>query len=325
MLGQVYDLSLLFNELSLHGQFLSLPDFRDAVDRLMAMRAVARQYGREVECRRNVAYRQVAHELTLLQASHALGSEKRKALMQWLNRQGPFWEDLRHHSGDEWLECNGDIVTDSAVGESAYCLNHGIVRSLVSISPSSWLFSPLVVTWEQVGSTRSVAVTNYWEKAKLSKALAATPVPVQSWTDLEVTARSRCSSLRFLPDSFKSLLGFPFNKAAAGSLLLRLNILQEFKNCFDENGERTSKGHDLYRDHFMGDRAWFSDSSASEKTNFEKELTFPHPDRKGDFLVCTWHGKVEARRLPLRIHFSWPVKANESLFIAYVGQKITKR
>ena len=318
-------MSLLLNDLSLHGQFHNLTAFRDAVDRLMAMRAVARQFGRDVECRRNVANRQVAHELTLLQAVHALGIEKRKALMQWLNRQGPFWEDLRHHSGDEWLECNGKVVTDSAVGEAAYCLNHGIVRSLVSISPSSWLFSPLVVTWDQDGSTSSVAVTNYWEKAKLSKALAATPVPVQSWTDLEVAARSRCSSLRFLPDSFKSLLGFPFNKAAAGSLLLRLDVLQEFKNCFDENGERTSKGHDLYRDHFMGDRAWFSDSSASEKTNFEKELTFPHPDWKGDFLVCTWHGKVEARRLPLRIHFSWPVKANEPLYIAYVGQKITKR
>jgi|GEM_PF-3735307 len=28
--------------------------------------------------------------------------------MQWLTRHGPFWEDVCHHTPDDWLEWDGD-------------------------------------------------------------------------------------------------------------------------------------------------------------------------------------------------------------------------
>lgn len=243
--------------------------------------------------------------------------------MQWLTRLGPFWDEIQEHSSDDWYECNGDIVTDTAVGEAAYCILRGIHRRLVSMTPSSWTTSPLSVVWHDNRDTRRVDVLNYWDADELQVALAATAAPLASWTDLEVAARSLYRDLTFSQDSFEPLNGLPFAKGVAENLFQRLNILHDFKNCFDERGERTSRGHDTYQQHFTGDKAWFSDSTDWEKLAFRQELTFPHPVHTGEYLFCTWHGKVKTPQL--RIHFSWPIRANEPLYVVYIGPKITKR
>ena len=257
-------------------------------------------------------------------APRALDKDKLRAFMGWLDRHGPFWEDVRQHSGDDdLLECNGEMVTDTAVGEAAYCIIHGIARSLVSLKPSFWLISPLSVNWHDNGHVRSIEVLNYWDPDEVEAALGSAPVPLGSWGDLEAVARIRCPDLTFSPDSFDPLKGHPFGKGAAERLLLRLNILHDLMNCFNELGEWTPEGHSLYQKHFTGDKAWFSDSSNTEKVEFESALTFPHPTNAGERLLCTWHGKVKTPQL--RIHFSWPIRANEPLYIVYVGPKITKR
>ena len=258
------------------------------------------------------------------QAVQALSSDKCRALMQWLTRRGPFWEDVRQHSGEnDLLEYNGEFVTDTAIGEAAYCLIHGIGRGLVSLEPSSWLISPLSVNWHDNGHVRTVEVLNYWDQDRVEAALESAPVPLGAWKDLEAVARMRCPNLTFAKDSFDPLNGHPFGKGAAEHLLLRLNVLHVMKNCFNERGERTPEGHALYQQHFTGDKAWFSDSSDTEKVQFESDLTFVHPTKAGERLFCTWHGKVKTPQL--RIHFSWPIRASEPLYIVYVGPKITKR
>ncbi len=243
--------------------------------------------------------------------------------MQWLTRLGPFWDDVRQHGGNDWFEYNGVIVTDTAVGEAAYCLFHGIPRGLVSVNPSQWLTSPLSVAWCDNEDVRSIDVPNYWDAEELQVALAEAPVPLASWRDLAATARSRCPDLTFSPDSFEPLYGQPFAKGAAERLLQLLNVLHDLKNCFDERGERTPEGHEMFQQYFTGDKAWFSDSSDTEKSDFRQNLTFQHPTRPGKYLFCTWHGKVKTPQL--RIHFSWPIRANEPLYLVYVGPKITKR
>ena len=87
-------------------------------------------------------------------------------------------------------------------------------------------------------------------------------------------------------------------------------------------GERTAEGHEIYQRHFAGQRAWFSDSSDTEKRDFQNDLTFLLND--GTSLLCSWHGKVNYH-IPLRIHFSWPVTAVDPLYIVYVGPKLTLR
>lgn len=95
------------------------------------------------------------------------------------------------------------------------------------------------------------------------------------------------------------------------------------KDCFDDRGKRTPEGHTLYQKHFTGDKAWFSDSSDTEKARFKNELIFKHPANPNEVLFCPWHGKVKTPQL--RIHFSWPIREDQPLYIVYVGPKITKR
>lgn len=319
-------MELLFNELSVHGQFPDLTTFRTSVGRVMVIRSLMRRFGRELYCHRNLVNSRVTQDATISQAIRGLDQNSRRALMGWLTRYGPFWEDVREHGEDDYLDCfrYGDsIVTDTAVGEAAYGCFHGRGRGLVSVVPSSWEFSPVPVQWHAEDDIRSIDVRNYWDAGALEGELRDLRPPLGSWSDLETTARTCCPDLTFAPDGFAPLAGHPFHPGVADRLLLRLVVLHELKNCFDEHGERTPAGHALYQKHFTGDKAWFSDSSATEKHDFRTELTFRNPSRPGESLLCTWHGKV--KRPQLRIHFSWPVRAIEPLYVVYVGPKITKR
>ena len=56
-----------------------------------------------------------------------------------------------------------------------------------------------------------------------------------------------------------------------------------------------------------GDNALFSDSSDSEKHDFRKELTFPHPDNPKDSLFCTMHGKARHKSVASSL-FHGPIK-----------------
>ncbi len=189
-------------------------------------------------------------------AVQALSNDKRRAFMQWLTRRGPFWEDIRQHSGDEdLLEYNDEIVTDTAVGEAAYCLIHGIDRGLISLKPSSWLVSPLAVKWYDNDSVKNIEVLNYWDPATVKTALESTSPQLGSWKDLKSAARIRCPDLTFSDDCFEPLQGHPFNKGAAERLLLRLNKLNVLKNSFNEEGRRNPEGHALYQKYFTGGKA----------------------------------------------------------------------
>ena len=117
--------------------------------------------------------------------------------------------------------------------------------------------------------------------------------------------------------------GHPFVPSAAERIRVLLHTLDRFKGCFNEQGQRNDEGHALYANHFSVQKGWFSDSSDAEKNEFHAELTFPHPQRPGETLFCPWHGKVKTPQI--RIHFSWPVRANEPLYVVYVGPKRTKR
>lgn len=258
------------------------------------------------------------------QVVQAFPPDERRALLLWLTRLGPFWEDARVHSPDDFLECNGKVVTDTAVGEAAFCCFQGLERHLVSVTPSTWEFTPVPVEWiTDSGARKTVDVANHWRPATAQAALEAAPTPIASWQDLESICHGRCRNLTFLPGSFQYLLAYPFAPGAAQRILILLDTLDRFRSCFDERGQRTPEGHRLYQDHFTGGKAWFSDSSTTEKREFRAKLTFPHPTQPGQLLLCTWHGKVKTPQL--RIHFTWPVAADQPLYVAYVGPKITKR
>ncbi|EGR2914004.1 hypothetical protein DNG97_24050 [Vibrio parahaemolyticus] len=102
-----------------------------------------------------------------------------------------------------------------------------------------------------------------------------------------------------------------------------LLVLDKINVSFNGAGERNEEGHRIYQEHFTGDKAWFSDSSDTEKREFKEALTFKHPENNGESIFCTWHGKVKTPQI--RIHHSWPITKDAPLYILYIGPKLTKK
>lgn len=315
-------MQVLLNDLSLQGQFSSIPAFQDAIRSIMSIRNKMRQFGRELYCHRNVAHAQITHDLTMQQAIQQLNQNDRRAVMGWLTQHGPFWEDERYHEPDDYLEYQDQVVTDTALGEAAYRCFSGSSYQLVSLAPSDWMFTPIPIIW-QCNDIASIGVPNHWEISTLETAMRAASPQIQSWEQLASVIQSRCNNLTFAADSFEPLCGHPFVNSASQRIVELLETLNKFKSCFDAQGQRTAEGQRIYQDHFAGKKAWFTDSSDSEKNKFEANLTFKHPTKDTETLFCTWHGKVKTPQF--RIHFSWPVGANVPLYIVYVGPKRTKR
>ena len=298
----------------------STESFRDAFAR--AIRAVARSFDQEVHCHSMLLAAEVMPDVPMRRALQRLSVDERRSAMRWLTRGGPFV--LRRHGADDYLECQGVLVTDHAIGEAAYRMLHEMGCALVSFRPSDWDFSPVEVTWRRGdGDDRTVALENWRDAEALEKRLRNTPPPVRSWGDLQRVCRSRFESLTFSGDCFDPLATTPFVKSAADRILVLFDLLNQFACAFDAYGARTPEGHRLYQDHFTGidDQGLFSDSSDNEKSSFRKALTFPHPDDPGKSLFCTWHGKV--RHPALRLHFSF--RLGEPVYVVYAGPKITKR
>ena len=323
-------MDFMVNDLSVEGQYVAIDDFEWAIGRVMALRDLTRRFGVEMFCHRNLLQAKVTSEMTMHGVVQKLNMNRRRAIMRWLTQHGPFWDDDRHHESNEYYECKKNVVTDTAVGEAAFCCLNGIDRGLISFTPSSWEWSPITVNHILDDQNRkTVDILNFWDATDLEQFLEARPPTMGSWDDLKKLAIARFASIFISENAFDSLKGHAFSRAAAERLLFLFNILNQFVQCFDEDGRRTSEGHEIYRKFFTGKGggggrgSLFSDSSDQEKRDFEKDMTFTHPENPEQTLFCPWHGKVQTP--PLRVHFSWPVRAHETLYVVYVGPKITKR
>jgi hypothetical protein len=317
-------MDLLVNDRSLHGQFNDVDAFREAIGRLMRIRGIAHRYGRALYCHRGLASARATSQDSMQAAANALPREQRSALLAWLNQQGPFWDDEREHDEDDWYECAGEVVTDTAIGEAAHCLRHGIHRALASFQPSNFLRDPLSVEWVGSDTQRTpVDVRNFWDPAAFEASLAEAPPPVNSWAALNRHCAARFEHLTFAGNAFEPLRSHPFKLSVAETIVVRLNVLNRLSKSFEPDGSLSAEGHALYQKHFTGDKAWFSDSSESEKRAFKDGLTFPDPDTPDQRLFCPWHGKVKSPQY--RVHFSWPIAATTPTYVVYVGPKITKR
>ena len=312
---------LILNELSIHEQFRDPATLRQAIGRIMTMRSIARRFGREIYCHTNTSNARFSPQVPLVQL---LSHSERGPVLSWLGKRGPFWDDVRQHDPDEWLECDGEVVTDTGLAEAAYCSLTGIDGRTVSLSPSDWEYSPLTVIWRRDSKPPGhISLSNYWDPPALEADLRQADPILESWPQLEAISRQRFLHLTFTSESFSYLQGQPFAPGAASRIISRLEVLDRLCASIDSDGRRSPEGQRLYENHFMGDRAWFSDSSDTEKREFRQGLTFGHPEAEGQFLFCTWHGKIN--HPPFRIHFSWPVTPNGKLYVAYVGLKITRR
>ena len=319
-------MDLIANDLSIHEQFQNISSFRAALKRLMAMRDVAKRFNRDLQCHRGFVNVEPVTGVAMQQAIQQLTADERRATMNWFTKHGPFWDDLRKHDPDDWLECRSEVVTDSAIGEAAFRKLNEVECGLVSATPSNWDFSPVEVTWRREANGLAdlhTELDNWREIAELERMLRDVAPPIMSWIVLQQTSISRFKNLTFTEDCFDPLNGYPYAKSAVEQFTKQLSILDRLTRTFNASGGRTPEGHRIYHDFFTGDRAQFSDSSETEKRDFRNELTFAHPDLPGEQLFCSWHGKVSHGMY--RLHFSWPIRADEPVYIVYAGPKITRR
>ena len=317
-------MKLLLNELSMHGQFQNTLQFAQAIDTIMSLRAVAKQFGRDVYCGTNMAQLPAVHQSTMLEEMQRMSVDKKRALMHWLSRVGPHWEESRQHSSEDYFSYGAEVVTDTALGEAASLMLQRQLCGLVSFAPSAWLHSVVLINYvNSLNEATPIEVENYWDSQALECALKRLPRTCNDWSSLEQQSRQRYTGIYFSDDCFDGLNGVPVSSSAINQIMQLLDTLNQFKQCFDAAGQRTSEGHEIYQKHFTGTKAWFTDSSDSEKNEFSAALIFKHPAHQNKTIECPWHGKVKTPQL--RIHFSMPVTAKDSLYVVYIGPKLTKR
>ncbi len=227
------------NEMSIHRQFGDLPTFRNAVGRLMRMRAVARRLGGNLYCHRCLVTKEPIPGMRMHRAVQVLSVNQRRAFLSWLTRDGPFWNDGRHHGDDDWLECRGEVVTDTGIGEAAYRTLHGVDSAVISAVPSDWDYSPIVVTWRRGTEglrDRNATLDNWRDAAILEARLREARPPIRSWDDLGDVAEARRGRLIFSEHCFASLGAVPFATSAATRIVTLLDTLNRLAEAFDECG-----------------------------------------------------------------------------------------
>ncbi len=316
-------MEFLLNELSLHGQFNSSLEFANAASSVMAIRQSIKEAGRELYCNRNLAVRSVCPSILMPEAMAGLSLNDRRAWMSWLTKGGPFWLDKREHADDEWLEVSGEMVTDSAIGEAAFCLANELPRQLISFSPSAWESTPVSVTWRQGADLETdVEVRNHWTLETVVPELENLPAPFYSWQTLGEHLQSSSPELIF-SEGFMRMNGYPYVKSVANGIFLLAQVLNKLAKNVDADGHRNEQYKVLYETYFMGTAPYFTDESQGNKTKFAAEMTFEETGAERRF--CPWHGKVNSPSSfpPIRIHFAWPMQGKEKILVPYIGKKIT--
>ncbi|MDR9865164.1 hypothetical protein [Pseudomonas baetica] len=316
-------MEIIFNECSLHGQFNDVSSFENSLDILMEMRSTARKYDREIYCHRQLMHAMITNQLSLPQIIGSIDRNKASALKGWIGRTGPYWNEPRQHSSDEYFECREEVVTDTAIGECAYRQFLKCETQLTSISPSNWCNSPVQVIWhgdDQQNQIRNLV--NHYTIETLETELKNFDSPIRSWDQMARACGLKFEALNFSEDTFSPLSGTPFVYAAAQSIMDLLSVLNEFKETHISDGGRSKKGDEMYQQYFTGTRAWYSDSSDREKIDFKNAMSFSHPVPGNEKIFAPYHGKVQTPQM--RIHFSWPVTAANPLYVLYIGDKITK-
>ena len=316
-------MDFFFNELSLHNQFDDFYQFLPALQTILQCRDTINKFGFRIYCERTITTRKVFqnslfYDVILGQSDHNL---KRKVRI-WLERTGPFWDNPPGHDPADYFEYEQEPLENASLAEVVFRMATEQSKcSTLSFSPSDFEKTPLLILWHKTDSPLKIEVPNFWKLDVLQIHLKQLPSPIRSWIDLLDRAKANFQNLIFLESVARDLEGEAFSAVIADKVMFQLDLLNRLATCFDEQGRRTRTGHEIIESYFTGDRALFSDESSSNKITFERDMTFKKPN--GEEFFCPFHGKISHRTF--RLHFSWPIRQHEPLYIAYIGPKITKR
>jgi len=313
------------NDLSLRGQFPGPFVFRAALEPLMRAMNRTDLAGR-VLCTRRLSQCMITANLALPGAVRALKDPGFLALvLRWIDRNGPFWDEDRTHQPDDLFYCEACDVTHEGLGEAGRRLAASLPAGSFSFwheNDATFAYSPIRVVHGLLDQPLGeYDIENVWRVEDF-------PQPdverARSWTHMVQLAESRTTGLTFSPRVIELLSRTPFNPSAAERIGYLLSVLQRLHAETTTDGAWTQDGMNLYRQHFVGTQALFSDSSDNEKRDFQTEMTFPDPSDVRRSIFCPWHGKVRFGA-QYRIHFEYPRPRGQREFkVGYIGPKITK-
>jgi len=317
------------NELSLHGQFNNVAEFQEAIRELIRCRENITRYKRRLFVSRHIVDREVLQgRRTFRQTVAETGNRDFvRLVMIWIDRDGPFIEDNRVSDPGEYLSLpghNGEVITDAGIGEAAFRQFRGFDTGLVSFIPSDYNYTPIEVCWHHNDSNaENCDLLNFWEAQELENHLQTRQSLPSSWQDMINQLPSRFPNLTFLNDLDRHLGGEPFDVSIVERVFVLLNVLNQLKVSFDDQGRRTRNGEELLDNYFRRQNAPFSDASDQEKNDPDLRSRMIFSDPQGRQLECFWHAKIRHRQY--RIHFTYPIIHDRPLYVAYIGPKLTKR
>lgn len=313
------------NDLSLRGQFPDVFAFRAALEPLMKV-MIRRDLRGRILCTRKLSQRMITAKLSLPGAVRALGDPQFVALvLRWIDRNGPFWDDDRTQNPDDLFFYNSIDVTDEGLGEAARRIAAGLPAGSFSFchdGDAAFAYSPLRIVHGLLEQPYGECnVENVWRVEDLPTPDVERP---RSWTQMIDTAESTLTGIRFSRGVIDRLIREPYNASAAERIRYLFGVLERLSSETTADGAWTQDGREIYEQHFVGDKAVFSDSSDNEKRDFRTAMTFPDPCDPARSMFCAWHGKVKCGG-QFRIHFEFPrPKGQREFKIGYVGPKITK-
>jgi hypothetical protein len=321
-------MSFYLNEVSLHQQYYSSQDFRQALSVVIRCREAIQNSNFQFYCCDHLRIAQVTPTTTFHDEVNRLERPQKIQVLRFFDRANN-WLLAQEHNPDDEFKWNELDVTNTSVAEAAFRSYIGEECALISFAPSHCCSSPLSISWETLtDEARTLTIGNCWAEATVEGELqrrlqAGRQRELQSWAELIEWGQNYCPNLYFADYLLQRLRGVPFTPAVARQVQRRLEVLNTLRQETDEHGARSIAGQELYDQYFVGGDPWFTDESTTNKVDFARELTFPHPQRPGETLFCPWHGKV--RTQVFRIHFSWPLVPQQThIYIVHIGPKITR-
>jgi hypothetical protein len=256
----------------------------------------------------------------------AADRDKKQAILSWVDKKGPFWDDERQFNENDYYEFEGHDVTDQGLGEAARQRHLGHEAGAFSFCGGKINFErdPLSVQHglpeEPLGR---VDVDNVWDPGTLKARIQLRAEEPRSWFELIECCRRRFRHLVIADAIVQQLIRETYHPHVARRTIELLSVLERMMEGRDETGSLNQEALSLWQSHCHGDKALFSDESDSNKEKFRNELTFLDPVNGRKKLFCTWHGKIKTPQF--RIHFEWPVPVEQCcLKVLYIGPKITK-
>lgn len=318
---------LYLNERALTELHVNVAAAAEAIEAILAARARYPLLAHALYCSRALPRLQLPDGRPFHDVAAALPADRRRLFFQWVGSRGPFLEDAREPFDDDLFLFNDQDVTDEGLGEAARQLLRGRAAGVFSLAArpgSHFAATPLAVTQGFPDAPKAMlSVSNLWDTDAAVACIAATEPEPKRWPELLEQCRARFPGLLIGRHCDDVLARLPFEGVVARRTFELLGVLQRMVDETGREGALSERGQVLREQHFVGQKAWFTDAGGDEKRAFRTEMTFPNPDEVGAALTCFWHGKIKTPQF--RIHFEWPMPAPYDLLrVAYIGPKISK-